>query len=253
MGLTNLYCLPSDVYDFLSDQGGQLRLDDDNLSTGQTITVTAPAAAQATTLFVTPLVAPLLAGSVLEFQGGGMPAQVEVTLTATAKVGDTQLTVTALAAAVNQSAYATDNGVNLAFAQRLVKACQYGTTRVKFYCLSVYEDSDLFSNAQEHGSVNRWATSLAAQWLCRRRGQAAPAGVKDEAEEAVEEMKGVRTGMYRLEDAPTRTSGWPFLSNVTVDVGYYTAKARVEQSISELTPVQYPQFVDWNSALYLEW
>jgi hypothetical protein len=241
------------VYDYLGNQGGQLRLDDDNLASGQTILVTAPLAQGGTVLNITALQAPLIAGTVLEFAGGGMAAVVEAQLAQTAKLGDTSLTLLPIPAPVNQSATATDNGVNLAFAQRLAKACQYGTSQVKFYCLTRYEDADLFSNAQERGSVNRWATSLAARWLCRRRGQSAPQGVQDDADESLEEMKAVRSSQGMIEDIPLRTSGWPFMSNVTIDVGYYTTKVRVEQQISEMTPVQYPQYIDWNSVLFLEW
>ncbi len=68
----------------------------------------------------------------------------------------------------------------------------------------------------------------------------------------MEELKQVNCGMLRLEDIGTRTSAWPFLSNVTLDLRYDYAKVRVEPSLSELTPTQYGQFVDWNSALWLE-
>ena len=63
----------------------------------------------------------------------------------------------------------------------------------------------------------------------------------------------VKDGELNIEDIPTRTSEWPFLSNVTIDLAYTVRKVRVEPQISEGTPTQYPQAIDWNSYLLLEW
>jgi len=248
----NLYTKPQDVFDFLGSEGAQLRLDDHQLASAQTITVTAQSAIAATSLAVTALQWPLIAGTVLEFDGGGAAEVVEVVLTATAALGATSLTIAPLSDTLPAGAAAYDSGVNLATAQRLVKSCQYGTTQVKLWCCSRYQDSDLLLNAGENGSVNRWATALAARWLCSRRGQSPPKGVADMAKEALDEMKLVKVGMLQIEDIGTRTSGWPFITNVTLDIGYDYRKLRVETPLSEGTPVQYPQAVDWNSALWVE-
>jgi hypothetical protein len=249
VNLPNLYCAPADIYDTLSTEGGQLRLDDHSLATGNLILATAAAAQGSTAIPCAALAQPLLAGTTLEFDGGGMPAVVEAVLSATAQIGATTLTVNALPNAIANQAQAFDSGVNVALAQRLVKACQYGTSQVKLYCCSRYNDSDLATA----WSPNRWATALGARWLCSRRGQSPPKGVADQAEEALDEMKAVRVGMLDIEDIGTRTAGWPFISNVTVDIGYTYTKVRVEQPTSEGTPTQYGQFVDWNSALFLEY
>jgi hypothetical protein len=247
--LPNLYCKPGDVMDVLGVEGAQLRVDDHQLATGQTITVTANAAPLDTTLYVAPLTAPLISGTVLQFDGASMPARVEVTLSATAPTGTTALTVLALSASVNALAAAQDSGVNVALAALLVKGCQYATGRVKFYCCTRYDDNQLVNS----WSVNRWATALAAQWVCRRRSQSAPKSIDEDVKEVLAEMKGVAVGAYSIEDIGTRTSGWPFFVNTTVNLNYEIAKTRVEPSISEGTPVQYGQFIDWNSALILEW
>jgi hypothetical protein len=248
----NLYCFPQDVYDLLGTEGGQLRLDDHHLASAQVITVTASANANDTVLSTTALQWPLLNGTVLEFDGGGTAAVVEVITAATAARGFTQLTTVPLTAAINQYAWAYDSGVNLATAQRLIKACQYGTTQVKLYCASRYDDADLLLNAGEHGSVNRWSTNLAARWLCTRRSQPVPKGLAELVKETLDELKWVRTGSLQIEDIGTRTAGWPFFSNVSLDIGYDYRKLRVEAPLSEATPVQYPQSVDWNSALWVE-
>ena len=248
----NLYTLPSDVFDFMSIEGAQLRLDDRNLATLQTVTVTAAATLGATTLNITALSRPLLAGTVLEFDGGGNTGLIEVTLAATAGLGATTLTVNALPTAVPALASAVDNGENLVLAGRLVKGCQYGTGQVQLYCLARYDDGPLLQNANAKGSVNRWATALAARWVGRRCCRPCPQSILDEAEEALEELKQVQRSMLYIEQVPMRTSGWPFVSNITIDPSYTYAKARVEANLSELTPVLYPQYIDWNSYLTFE-
>lgn len=247
--LANLYCLPSDVYDDFGTSGGQLALDDGFAATGQTVQARADAVVGATTISVTALQYPLLAGSTLEFAGAGMPAVQEAIVSQVAATGATMLNVLALPAQVNAQATATDNGVNTAFAARLLKACKYATAQVKLYCCGRYNDSDLVNS----WSVNRWATALAKRWLARRRKQACPKSVEQDADEALSEMRQVQIAALQIEDIGTRTSGWPFLSNCVVDIRYDYAKIRVEQPLSEGTPTQYGQFIDWNSALFIEY
>lgn len=244
--------MPQDVYDILGTENAQLRLDDNHAASAQTITLAIANNAGDTSLTVQPLRYPLLAGSVLVFDGSGLDPVVQVTLSQPAPRGATTLTSVPLSAALPALCSATDNGVNLATAQRLIKACQYGTTQVKLYCCSRYEDSDLQLNAGENGSVNRWASTLGARWLTMRRGQSPPKGIDDLAKEALDELKKVRTGSLQIEDIGTRTAGWPFISNMTLDIGYNYRKLRVESPLSEATPVLYPQAVDWNSSLYIE-
>jgi hypothetical protein len=241
--LPNLYATPADLVDYLGSEGVELRLDDHLQATGQTVSVVGDQALGATTITISPLIAPLLAGTLLEFDGGGMPAVLQVNTAAVARVGDTSLTVLALTAPLLDTSAAEDSGVNVALAQRMTKACQYATGRVKFYCCKRYDDSELVKS----WSVNRWATALGCQWLCRRRANAVPASIDADAEEALEEMKGVSVGSYLIEDIGLRTSGWPFMSNLTVDLRYEYARARVQPSLSEATPTIYGQFVDWNS------
>ena len=244
-----LFCQPQDVYDLVGTEGGQLRLDDDQKSTGQTITVTAQAAADATTVAITPLRLPLLRGSVLEFMGGGMPTQSQVTLSAVAQKGATSLSVEALTDILYANAQATDNGINLATAYRLVEACRFGTSRVMLLCCARYDPQQLVRSY----NVKRWAVAVAAKWLTSRRGQSPPKSIMDEAEEAEESMRLVWTGALQIDSAGTRTSSWPFISNVQVDHRYNTAQVRVQPSISEGTPTQYAGFVDWSSVFAVDW
>ena len=248
VGLPNLYCTPGDVTFYLSSQGAQLRLDDANRATGQTVQVLANANQGDTSLSVAPLDAPLPAGTVLDFDGGGMSTIVEAVLTVTAPVGSTSLTVVPLPGPVTALAYAFDLGVTVATRAFITQAIQWATAQVKLYCCGRYQDSDLATC----WSANRWATTLAAYRLSKRRAQPAPGGIKSDYDETMQELKSVRVGMLNIEDIGTRTSSWPFVSNTTVDIAYHTAKVRVEDTISEGTPTQYAQYVDWSSYLFFE-
>jgi hypothetical protein len=239
---------PQDVYDWLGTEGAQLRLDDRRLATAQTITVTKDTLAGATSLPVMALTQPLLRGDTLEFDGGGIPAVVEVVLSAVAPVGSLALTVVPLSAAVFAEASAPDTGVNIALAQRLVKGCLYGDGQVKLYCSPRYDDLELARS----WSVNRWATLIAARWVAKRLCRPCPQSLQADYEECLEELGMVKTGQLNVENAGTRTAGWPFITNTTVDLTYYVNKIRVEPTLSEGTPTQYPQYIDWTSAFLLD-
>lgn len=244
--LPNLYCLPNDVFDYLGVPAAELRMDDENLATGQVVTVAADAAPGDTSLSVAPLRFPLIKGSTLHFDGGGMAEVVEVVLSATARVGDVTLAVSALAGAVLNQAQATDSGLNVATAARLLQACKFGTSKVQRYCLARYNDSDLATTV----SAQYWATIMAAQWLARRCLRAEPESLKNEAEEVVEELKGVRAGTLSVETVSTRTAGWPFLDNMTVNPAYTNHKLRLQPSISEGTPTQFGNWIDYSDAYF---
>lgn len=249
VGLPNLYCTDADIYDYMGSEAAQLRLDDHNDSTGQVIQATVDALLGATSLSVAPLSGRLYRGTVLAFDGAGMDFLVEVVLTATAFPGDILLVVQPLPNPVNARAVAFDSGVNSVQQSRLLKAREYATGQVKLYCCQRYNDSDLATA----WSVNRWATILAGRWLAKRRAQAAPAGIESDYEEAIAELKQVRVGMLSIEDIATRSAGQPFFSNVRRDITYDVAGVRVEPSISEGTPTQFSQYVDWLSAFWGEW
>jgi hypothetical protein len=251
--LPNLYCSPQDVFDQAGIAGAQLRLDDGNLATGQVIELTAAANQGDTSLVIESLTYPVLTGTHLVFAEAGVPTPVEVTVSAPAAVGLISLPVAPLGASLPAGAQATDNGVNVWLAGLMLKACRYATGQVKSYCCPRYEDSDLANNASENGDVNRWATAIATRWLAKRRFQVAPAGIEQDFQEALQELKAVRTEGYNIADIATRTSGWPFLSNVSSVDWYTIRKIRVEQQISEGTPTQYAQAVDWNSIFLFEY
>lgn len=246
--ISPVFCTPNDVYDYIGVDGAQLRLDDTNQASGQEIRATAAAAIADTSISVTPLTSGLLRGTRLVFSFAEMAAPVTVTLSAVAQTGTQTLSVNALDGAVPSGSIAFDNGVNVWLGGLLAKACQYATSQVMDYCCTVY-NANILATSQ---TVNRWSSVIAARWIAKRRTQAAPQGIESDYEEILEDMRGVRFGRYRIGNIGTRTSGWPFFSNVSVNLGYTVRKVRVEQQISETTQTQYPQAVDFSSYGLLE-
>ena len=245
----------------LSTEGVDLREDDHNLASGQIIQTTADTPVNSTSMTVSPIPVALLAGAQLTFDGAGMSTPVQVSLTSAAPVGSTTLsilqivnsasTVTAVATVTDipAGAQARDSGVNAATGIRLIRGCQRGTSKVKFYCNSRYDDTQLVLA----GTVNDWATLCAAKWLCTRRAQGCPRGIMADCEEAIEMMKGVQSGAYAIEDIGTRGVDWPTVTNIRVSPGYDGMQARVEPNISEQTPTVYNQYIDWSSAFLLDY
>lgn len=245
--LPTLFTSPQDVWDMLSVEGVDLREDDSNLASGQIIEVSSAAAVGATTISVTATPVALLRGAELTFQQAGMDPPVTARLSAAAAAGATSLSVTALEEAINAGAQARDSGVNAATGARLLVGCQRGTSKVKLYCNQRYDDSQLVLS----GTVLNWATIGAAKFLCTRRAQGCPKGIKEDYDEAIEEMRMVQSGQLSLEDIGTRGVDWPTVTNVIVNPGYDGMRSRVQPNISEGTPTVYNQYIDWNSAVLL--
>lgn len=246
--LTTLFCQPSDVWDLLSTEGVDLRQDDHNLASGQIITTTADSPTGSTTMTVSPLPVALLSGAQLTFDGAGMAVPVTVQLSAVANVGATSLSVASTTADVPSGAQARDSGVNAATGARLLVGARKGTSKVKLWCNGRYDDSQL----KLSGTVLDWATVAAARFLCVRRAQGCPKSIQAQYDEAIDEMRMVQAGQLAIEDIGTRGADWPVMTNVTVNPAYDYMRARVEPNISEQTPTAYAQYVDWNSACWLE-
>ena len=245
--LTTLFTTPQDVWDLLSVEGVDLREDDHNLASGQIIETSAAAAVDATSISVLALPVALLRGAELVFDAAGMATPVVAKLTAAAAVNATSISVSALTAAINAGAQARDSGVNAATGARLAVGARKGTSKVKLFCNARYDDSQL----KLAGTVLDWATVAAARFLCTRRAQGCPKSIREDYEEAIEEMKMVQCGQLNLEDIGTRGVDWPTVTNVIVNPGYDGMRARVQSNFSEQTPTAYNQFIDWNSAVIL--
>lgn len=246
--LATLFTSPQDIWDVLSVEGVDLRQDDRSLATGQIIEVSTDAAEGATSLSVTATPVALLKGAQLTFDLAGMAVPVTVQLSAAANAGATSLSVVALSSAVNGGAQARDSGVNVATGARLLVAARKGTSEVKLFCNSRYDDSELALS----GTVCDWATTIAARWLCKRRAQGCPKGLEADYRDVEKRMHMVQGGQLSIEDIGTRGTDWPSIVNVIVNPAYDGMRSRVQPNISDGVPAGFPQFVDWNSAALLE-
>lgn len=251
--LQTLFCGPQDVWDRLSVENVDLSQDDHNLASGQIISTTSDTPIGSTTMAVVALPVALLNGAQLTFDGAGMATPYTVSLTAPANVGATSLSIAdktgvPTAQDIPATAQARDSGMNAATGARLLVGCRKGTSKVKLFCNSRYDDSQLVLA----GTVCDWATVCAAKFVCTRRSQACPKSVNEEYAEALSEMKMVQSGQLAIEDIGTRGVDWPTVTNVIVKPGYDGMRARVEPNISEQTPTAYSQYIDWNSATVLD-
>ena len=246
--LSSLFTTPQDIWDVLSVEGVDLRQDDRNLASGQIVQVSADGAIGDVSLSVIALPVALLRGAQLTFDLAGMSVPVTVSLAAAASLGATSISVSALTAAVNSGAQARDSGVNAATGARLLVGARKGTSEVKLFCNQRYDDSQLILS----GSVLDWATTIASRWLCKRRAQGCPKGLEVDYRDVLERLKMVQAGQLAIEDIGTRGADWPTIVNVTVNPAYDTARVRVQPMLSEGSPTNYNQFVDWNSAAAIE-
>lgn len=246
--LATLFTTPQDVWDLLSTEGVDLREDDHNLASGQIIQTSTDTPPGSTTMAVAATPVALLNGAWLTFDGAGMTVPVQVQLTAAANAGATSLSIQTTTTDIPSGAQARDSGVNAATGARLLVGARKGTSKVKLYCNARYDDSQL----KLSGTVLDWATIAAAKFLCTRRSQGCPKSIREDYDEAIEEMKMVQAGQLQIEDIGTRGVDWPTVTNVVVNPGYDGMRARVQRNVSEQTPTAYNQYIDWNSAVILD-
>jgi hypothetical protein len=240
--LTTLFCAPSDVEDYLSVEGVNLRLDDDASATGQYIQATQTVPVGSLSVPIMPLQAAIPAGDRLTFYGANMPSESAAIVQSAAGISATSLMVAALAQTIFAGAVAIDSGVNLVEYQRIITEISAATSEVRSFVAVKYDDSELVKS----WSIWRCTRIIAAYRLCRRRTNACPVTVEEDYKAALKELKEYQYGARYVDDAGLRTTEAPAWSNVRVDqFGYDFQKVRVEQCISESTPTQYPQHADW--------
>lgn len=133
-------------------------------------------------------------------------------------------------------------------AQYLTNCLSVGTARVNRYCQTNYDPVDLANS----WSVWQWATICGAYWLCARRNNAVSASLQALYQEALDDMWAVKSGNLPIEDIGYRNTLSPVWSNVRLDGHYAVRQLRVERPLSERTPAQFPQNLDWLSEWLVE-
>lgn len=127
------------------------------------------------------------------------------------------------------------------------RAANWATGQVRFYTCQLYDDADLASSFM----VNYWAAVLTALMIAPRRSNPVPDSLRELAFGAdgrggvMGDLRQVRDQKQQIPDIGYRSVPWPAWSNIRVDPRYRLRQQRVERPISERTPTQYAQQVDW--------
>lgn len=126
-----------------------------------------------------------------------------------------------------------DGVVNPVEAAYLTKIIAWASGRANIYLGTRYAFADLAQST----TVNYWTTVLVCWLLSKRRGNPSPASIGEMYDEAMEEMKAVRSGDMQIPDIGARDSNFPAFSNIRVCHWYALRKARVERVVgmSDLT------------------
>lgn len=160
------------------------------------------------------------------------------------------LTATDLMARLSSEGYDARLDDNIS---ALTNVQQKATNRVKLYCESEYNLTDLQTNADTGGWVNDIATDLGVYYLCARRGNTPPQVVQKQYEEAIGLLEQVRDGHVFIPGVAERESPKPVVSNLSYDMRYNFKRVRVEVPISTGTsPTGYTQIQDWRSVYTFE-
>lgn len=139
-------------------------------------------------------------------------------------------------------------------AARMTQAISYASERIDFYCAVHYDQASLASS----WLVNDWATTIAAWWLCVRRGAAPSEAVgelyhgSDGHGGVMGDLKAIREKKMTIPYIGQRHVDWPAWSNITVDPRFRVRQIRTQRVISEKTPTEYAQQVDLISERTLE-
>ena len=101
------------------------------------------------------------------------------------------------------------------------------TEEIDLYARQRYTQTDLSGSTL----INRWAVTIAARFLCHRRGNVVPDSIEREWIRIADPDSGllarIAKGMMQLPNVPLRASLRPTWSNVTVDRRYDYSTIRV--------------------------
>ncbi len=107
------------------------------------------------------------------------------------------------------------------------------SAEIDLFLLSRYEEAALADNRH----LNRWATVMAARFLCLRRGNMPPESLELEFTRIVDPETGflarVRAGRLKLPGVRRKYNAAPSFSNLTVDRRYPREKIRVTEANSD--------------------
>jgi hypothetical protein len=111
-------------------------------------------------------------------------------------------------------------------------AVNYATARCNLYLCKRYSTTQLGTD----WNVQRWATDIAAVWMCQRRGNPCPESLLKRLGDSMDEMVAVQNGSMDLAEAAERVADLPYFSNGTLDNRYRLRQWRIERPLSDQTP-----------------
>jgi hypothetical protein len=138
----------------------------------------------------------------------------------------------------------------------ITQAANLATGTVNGFCLARYDAADLAQSWE----VWDWTSTIAVEWLCERRGNPVPNGLRKRYERVVGEdgnsgiLGAVRDGERLVGEIPQRLTSAPAVSNVIVDQNYRGKQIRVQRNQSDRVPrvLRQPAY-DWVDLYIVEW
>ncbi len=107
------------------------------------------------------------------------------------------------------------------------------------YCLERYSEARLAASS----IVAKWAKTLGAFYLCRRRGNTPPTVIKDGYDEIIKKLERVQKGTLNISDTAQRRSNVGVLSSPRVTT-YPHPRVVIEKGISTGTAKDYKRHTD---------
>ena len=115
------------------------------------------------------------------------------------------------------------------------------TEEIDLYARQRYNQSDLSSSTL----INRWAVTIAARFLCQRRGNVVPDVIEREWNRIADPDDGILVriskGLMQLPNVPLRESLRPTFSNLKIDRRYNYSTVRVTRPNSSDAPTKMTQ------------
>ena len=131
---------------------------------------------------------------------------------------------------------------------------QRATNKELLYVEPLYDRDQVQMDADAGGWTNDRACDLAAYYLCTRRGNLAPASVKEEYKSCIADLESIRDDECQIPMLAQRHRSSPTFSNVRIDTSYVSARIRVERTMSENSPtIGYSQYTDWATIAMIEY
>ena len=153
----------------------------------------------------------------------------------------TQADVERLLSPYGVEAFSDHSQIGQADAAVVADCCDQASEEIITYLHERYLEADIVTSTL----VNRWATVVAAVFLCQRRGNPVPESLLAEWQRILDPVSGlcvqIADGQRQLPGIPSRCDMRPTWSNLQVDRRFIRNKTRVTKSNSSEAPTTLSQ------------